>query len=154
MSSCPNDRAEDNGDSNISLPIPHENAHSFTIVWFYSGIELDENREFLMNLHFKTDNVRTFDRREPCWEYIKCTKHKEVILIITIKHARDVVPILHDLRQLNSIYVYDLCALSEQAWMHRYVKVSCDVSLLAMEPDVVVTTKFYGRIRIIKISNR
>ena len=154
MISCPNDRAEDNADSNISLPIAHENAHDFTIVWFYSGLELDENRQFLMNLHFKTGNVRTFDQREPCWEYIKYTKHKEVILIITIKHAREVVPILHDLRQLNSIYVYDLCALSEQAWMHRCVKVSCHVGLLTMEPDVVVITKFYSRIRIIKISNR
>jgi hypothetical protein len=149
MISCRNDQAEENGDSNIILPIAHENAHGFTIVWFYTGIELDDNREFLMNLHFKTDNVQTFDQREPCWEHIKYTKHKEVILIITIKHAREVVPILHDLRQLDSIYVYDLCALSGQAWMHRYVKVSYYVVLLTMEPDVAAIANLHSRIQII-----
>jgi hypothetical protein len=132
--------ADGAGDS--SIPAIYENSHEFIIVWFYTGDELDQNSEFLMKLHFKTENLRIFDQCESCCEYIELTKDKDIVLIITVKYASQAVQILHDLQQLDSIYVYNLSDLLEQHWIHRYVKVSYHVILLAINPSAFAIRNF------------
>ncbi|CAF4758078.1 unnamed protein product [Rotaria socialis] len=140
MASSSTHLTEDTENSN--MPIVHENTHNFTIVWFYTGIELDDNRKILMDLQFNIGNVQTCNQCELCSEYIKSIEFKEVILIITVKHGSEIVPSLHDLRQLHSIYIYNLSDLSEQRWIYCYPKVSYHLILFAMNLDVVAIPNF------------
>ncbi len=121
--------------------------NDFIFVLFYAGIEIDLNN-LLMDLHFQTINVQTFDKPEPCWEYIKYTKNKEIILIISVKYARQFVSILHDLRQLHSVYVYNPSDPVDEQWTYGYVKVSNHIILFVVNPSVLAIRKHCNYMRI------
>jgi hypothetical protein len=122
------------------LPAVEKPMNDFIFVFFYNVIEIDLN-SLHMDLHFQIDNVQTFDKPESCWEYIKYTKNKEIILITTVKYARQFVPVLHDLRQLHSVYVYNPSDPFDEEWTYGYVKVSNNLIQLFANPSVLAIHK-------------
>ena len=127
-----NNPSEDAGYS--AMPDVHNGTGDFILVWLYTGTDLEMNSELHMNLQFTIDSVRTFDQHETCLEYIRSVKYKQIILVVTIKIAAVIIPDLHELRQLDLIYIYNLSDSdpSNEQWTYCYKKVGRHTILLVV----------------------
>lgn len=102
----------------------HMNLESYACLWLdQNANSREDNRQTQKELRQIINHLRVFDKINECEQYIRQIKHEKIVLIVSGRLGREIVPRLHDLSQFYACYV--LCQdqkLNEQ-WAKNFSKV-------------------------------
>lgn len=105
--------------------LPDNNLETFSLLWLDAAVDTsEENREAQKQLRSTINYVTTFDNENHCKEYMQSLSiYDRVVLIVSGRLGKTIVPRIHDMRQLSSIYVYCLHKERNEEWAQNFVKV-------------------------------
>lgn len=85
-----------------------DNLESFYLIWLDQAVnETEENRQAQIQLRQSINFLRTFEEMEVCENYIQSiSPYDRIVLIVSNHFGHQLVPRIHCLRQLFSVYVY------------------------------------------------
>ena len=106
--------------------IHDDNLESFSIFWLDAQVDTtEENRKAQQKLRQIINHLRTFDDQSQCQQFILSMPPEDrLILIISGRCGRELVPQIHQFRQLSSIYVYCFDKKANEQWAKNFSKVS------------------------------
>ena len=101
-----------------------KNLETFSLIWL-DGIVNDsvENIETQQRLRTFINHLKTFQKGDECIQYIESLPKDRFVLIVSGRLGQEIVPQIHQLRQVYSIYVYCLDKERNERWAKRYPKI-------------------------------
>ncbi len=93
-------------------------------------INSNENRDAQQQLRSVTNHKRVFDNATECEIHIRQLKNDEIILIVSGKMGSIIVPLIHSLKQINSIYVYCLNFIKHHKCAAKFAKIQAIITNL------------------------
>jgi hypothetical protein len=115
------------------------NLEAFACLWLDADVaNTEDNRETEQNLRQFINHLRTFNKANECVEVIEKTKKEKVVLIVSGKLGRDVIPSIHHLPQLIACYIYCFDESEHQEWAKNYP----NVIILKFYPLNLVFSRF------------
>ena len=117
------------GTSSTRLPSKVFDYQSLSVVWLDKNVKKTrENRE-LQNRFQKTAKLLVFKNLRKCEQHIKQQpESNHIILIINNTLGQQLVPSIHQLSQLLSVYVFCTEEVEHPSWAVNYEKVSSNIS--------------------------
>ena len=102
------------------------------IVWLDADINKKvENQKAQQQLRAIVNHLKTFEDGNQCEKYIRSISSKErLLLIVNDQQGREIVPHIHTLRQVISIYVYCKDKKGNEQWINQFSKVKQIFSML------------------------
>ena len=102
-----------------------ENLEIDCLVWLDVSVNSTaENLQVQQQLRLLINNLVTFENVSNCFQYIRnISKQNRLILIVSGRLGREIVPRIHRLRQVVSIYVYCFDKAKNEIWANKYPKV-------------------------------
>lgn len=112
--------------SNEGLPCrrTNENFETFSLIWLDPGIHSADNRLVQDKLRSLISYLEAFDQLDHCHTYIQSiSSNDRIIFVVHEEFSQQIIPQIHHLRQIFSIYIF--CADKEfhQTWSEQYNKV-------------------------------
>jgi len=111
----------------VIKPITQEdnNLTTYPLIWLDSLVNTsEENLDGQKLIRASIDHLKKFDNVNKCEEYIRSIAQDErIILIVSGRLGREIIPRIHQLRQVSSIYVYCLDKSANEQWAKQYKKV-------------------------------
>ena len=96
----------------------------FCIIWLDDGENALDARNTDKKLRSIINHLKKFEDVELCQTFIKERSEKErVVMIVSGRLGREIVPSIHKLRQVISIYVYCMDKKSNKRWANDFSKV-------------------------------
>ena len=119
------------GTINDALEFDNVNLETYTLVWLDRKLETtNDNIALLAKLRVSVNRVRTFTHLEACRMFIDAQSTDEpLVLVISGKCGQELVPCVHNLDQVNSIYVFCLNRAQHITWARSYPKVNTYLSI-------------------------
>jgi hypothetical protein len=113
-----------------------DNLETFSLLWLDASINMtDENRQTQDELRTTINQLKTFDDPNKCERYIiNVPKEDRIALIVSGQLGRQIVPRIHSLEQLLSIYIYCHDQKSNEQWSVAYSKVTKKIILFQITP--------------------
>jgi len=100
------------------------NLETFSLLWLDANVhKTDDNIKSQRKLREAINFLQIFDQVDQCEENIRKIEYEKVVFIVSGRLGREIVPRLHDLPQLNSVYVYCLDRIGNKQWADKYSKV-------------------------------
>lgn len=102
------------------------NLETFALLWLDEAVNTsEENREAQQELRSSINHVTTFEDGNLCQQYIRTVDLQDrLVLIVSGRLGQEVVPHIHQVRQLSSIYVYCMDKQRNEQWAKTFTKVS------------------------------
>jgi hypothetical protein len=102
-----------------------DNLETFSLLWLDAQVNTTEdNRQTQQKLRQIINHLKTFDDQEQCHQYIlSLSPQDRLVLIISGRCGRQLVPQIHQLRQLSSVYVYCMDKQANEQWAKDFTKV-------------------------------
>lgn len=102
-----------------------ENLETFFLLWLDASVnESEENIDAQQQLRTSINYLKTFEDSDQCEEYIRSrSKDDRIVLIISGRFGKIIVPKIHSLRQISSIYVYCKDKKRNETWANQFKKV-------------------------------
>jgi hypothetical protein len=96
-----------------------------SLIWLDTEVNKNvENRHAQQQLHSMIYNFKSFEDPHECQEYIqRAPTNYRIVLIVSGTLGRRVVPYIHDLKQISSIYIYCVDKQKNEQWAQQYHKV-------------------------------
>jgi hypothetical protein len=106
--------------------ITEENLETFSLLWLDASVnDVQENIDAQQQLRTSINYLKTFEDGDKCEEYIRSVpKDDRIILIISGRFGEIIVPRIHSLRQISSIYVYCKDKKRHETWANQFKKVN------------------------------
>src|SRR5688572_17749205 len=96
----------------------------FTLIWLDAAINGNENRQTQNDLQKLTDQFKIFDDIEKCELYIHSLAIDErIVFIVSGQLGREIVPRIHEIKQISSIYIYCFNKTANKEWTKYYSKI-------------------------------
>jgi hypothetical protein len=114
------------GDTNSKPFQTHDgNLETFSLVWLDAQVNTTEdNRQTQLILRQIINHLKTFDDQQQCHQYIlSLSPQDRLVLIISGRFGRQLIPQIHQLRQLSSVYVYCMDKQANEQWAKDFTKV-------------------------------
>jgi len=107
------------------LQISNENLETFSIFWLDAEVNATEdNRHTQLKLREIINHLKTFDDQDECYQRIlSLSTQDRLILIVSGRCGRQLVPQIHHLRQVSSIYVYCMDKKANEQWAKDFIKI-------------------------------
>ncbi|CAF0876980.1 unnamed protein product [Adineta ricciae] len=101
------------------------NLETFSLVWLDITINnSEENLHTQQELRSVINHLRTFENSSDCEEYIRSIPHDDrTIIIVSGVSGRQLIPRIHNLPQVCSIYVYCMQRKTNEKWTKDFTKV-------------------------------
>ncbi|CAF3680524.1 unnamed protein product [Adineta steineri] len=101
------------------------NLETYSLIWLDGKVnKTEENLKTQQKLRQIINHLKTFTDKEQCQEYISSVSQQDRLVIIVSGHfGRQLVPIIHPLRQVSSIYVYCMDKKANEQWANEFNKV-------------------------------
>ncbi|CAF0851784.1 unnamed protein product [Adineta steineri] len=99
------------------------NLETYSLIWVDSSVNSIENRNAQQQLRSTINHIQVFESIIECESYIRQSEHDEILLIVSGQLGSVIVPLIHSLRQINSIYVYCLNASKHKSWSSKFIKI-------------------------------
>jgi hypothetical protein len=101
------------------------NLETFSLLWLDEKVNVtEENQRAQEQLRASINYLKTFDDKNRCREYIlHASPQDRIVLIISGRWGQQLVPDIHHLRQISSIYVYCMNKQTHEQWAKNYTKV-------------------------------
>ncbi|CAF1540791.1 unnamed protein product [Adineta ricciae] len=97
----------------------------FSIIWLDNNNNIKDNHETQKNLRSIINQLKLFYDSKECQQYIEQQSNEEqLIIIVSEEMAQVIIPSIHHLRQVSSIYVY--CNDAERKrdeWVSQFPKI-------------------------------
>ena len=100
------------------------NLQTCSLVWLDAAIHSQDNLADLHTLQSTVSHLTTFDRIDHCQTFIQSSPVKSrIIFVVSGDYSQQIIPEVHHLLQIFSIYIF--CADRElyQSWSEQYDKV-------------------------------
>jgi hypothetical protein len=96
-----------------------------TLIWLDDSVNtLQESIDAQQRLRLLIKNLKTFERIEPCAEYIKSQPELDrIVLIFSGGLGQKIVPQIHPCKQIIAIYVYCGNKQKHEVWAKEFPKV-------------------------------
>ena len=108
----------------IFSQLPTYNLETFTLIWLDTNVNRsDENLKSQIQLRSIINYLQVFDDMETCKQYVQERESENIVLIVLGSLAKTIVPEIHSLQQLHSIYIYCREQTMHQELMENYSKV-------------------------------
>jgi tetratricopeptide (TPR) repeat protein len=123
VTSCKNEKRSYQDDINL---FHHLNDHTKNLedciivwldLWFYAKPHHIEKLRAVVNY------LKIFDNIDDCMQYVSAIKQEHVFLIVSGRTGKHIIPLVHNLSQLNSIYIFCIKAQTHRIWSSKYPKV-------------------------------
>jgi hypothetical protein len=96
----------------------------FSLIWLDMNAKVKETRDTEQKLRFIINHLKKFQDIEQCQQYIEERSQKDrLVLIVNSQSGRQVVPSIHKLRQVISIYIYCMEKETNKEWTSKFAKV-------------------------------
>lgn len=97
---------------------------NFCLIWLDANANSKEIRDSEKKLRTIVNNLKKFGDVEECQRYIeqRSQKHR-IIMIVSGRLGREIVPSIHDYREIISIYVYCMDKKNNKQWADKFSKV-------------------------------
>ncbi|CAF1069379.1 unnamed protein product [Didymodactylos carnosus] len=100
------------------------NLEDFTVLWLDTNNNTSEDcLRTIQQLRSVINYLKTFTTVDECVEYVKEYYSETLFLITSGELGEQIVPIVHDLTQIQSIYVFCLKQYLHEQWTANYSKV-------------------------------
>jgi tetratricopeptide (TPR) repeat protein len=100
------------------------NLETFSLIWLDAIVnDSFENIETQQRLRTFINHLKTFQNGNECKQYIESLPKDRFVLIVSGRLGQEIVPDIHNLRQVYSIYVYCLDKERNERWAKRYPKI-------------------------------
>ena len=108
-----------------SLEISEDNLETFSVFWLDTQVNTTEdNRRTQLKLREIINYLKTFDDQDECHKRIlSLSQQDRLVLIVSGRCGRQLVPQIHNLRQVSSIYVYCMDKEANEQWAKDFVKI-------------------------------
>jgi exonuclease V gamma subunit len=94
----------------------------FCLIWLDANGK--ESRDTEQNLRSVINYLKKFQDVQQCQQYIEeRSKNDRLVIIVSGQLGREIVPSIHKLRQVISIYVYCMNKKSNEQWSSKFTKV-------------------------------
>jgi hypothetical protein len=111
-----------------TLPVGHDpDLETVCLIWLDasangSSESLDTQKQFRSIIH----HVKIFLNEQECEQYIRQkSKDDRIFFIVSGRLGREIVPRIHQFRQIFSIYVYCQDKQRNEEWANKFPKVIC-----------------------------
>jgi len=115
------------GVNSKSFETHDDNLETFSLLWLDAQVNTTEdNRQTQLKLRQIINHLKTFDDQQHCHRHIlSLSPQDRLVLIVSGRCGRELVPQIHQLRQLSSIYVYCMDKQANEQWAKNFTKVRC-----------------------------
>lgn len=105
--------------------LSEHNLETFFLLWLDEQIDGNEdNRYAQKQLRNIINHLKTFDNENQCENYISSiSKEDRIVLIVSGQLGRTIVPRIHHLPQILSIYIYCMNKQANEQWSKDFNKV-------------------------------
>lgn len=111
-------------DDFTSYIIEHKNVELFNLIWLDATATDEETKKSEERLRSIINHLTRFADIEECQEYIEQQSQKDrLILIVSGQMGQEIVPAIHKLRQVISIYIYCMNEKKHKEWASKFKKV-------------------------------
>lgn len=117
----------------LTRPSPDDtNVETFSLIWLDATVNTSpENIKSQSILRESINQLKTFDNGDECIKYIEyLSANDRIILISSGSLGRSIVPRIHELRQIFSIYIYCMNKEANEQWTKKFIKVIKTLILL------------------------
>ncbi|CAF4514892.1 unnamed protein product, partial [Rotaria socialis] len=103
----------------------------FYLIWLDANANGKETRDTEQKLRSIINNLKKFQDVKQCQKYIEeRSKNDRLVMIVSGQFGREIVPSIHKLRQVISIYVYCFDKVRNKQWSDKFAKVKAVVTEL------------------------
>ncbi|CAF1401281.1 unnamed protein product [Adineta steineri] len=96
----------------------------FSLIWLDANVDVKDTRNTEVKLRSIINHIKKFQDIKQCQQYIEQTSQKDrLVLIVSNRLGQEIVPVIHQLRQVISIYVYCMDKKSNEQWSLKFSKV-------------------------------
>ena len=109
-----------------SVLADEQNVNIHSLVWLDASVNAtSENINVQQQLRTLIDNFEAFENTNDCFNYIRhIPKQNRILLVVSGRLGREIVPRIHRLKQVLSIYVYCMDKQKNEIWAQKYPKVN------------------------------
>jgi hypothetical protein len=103
----------------------NDNLETFSLLWLDAFVHKSkENVDAQQRLRSIINHLKIFDDIQQCEEYIRQMSHDDrLVLISSGRLGQELVPRIHQLRHVFSIYVYCMDKVRNEMWAKNFRKV-------------------------------
>ena len=126
----------------LDQKVHKDNLETFELVWLDTEVHTsEENRAAQQKIRATINHVITYQDMNQCEQYIHSVNpYDRLVLIVSGKLGQEVVPRIHQMRQLSSVYVYCTNKEKHEKWAKNFVKVEYAFSIFFL-PNFFVSGK-------------
>lgn len=108
---------------------------TFTLIWLDADINGKDNKAIQNELRRLNNDFKLFDNDNACESYLQSvTIDQCIVLISSGRLGRKIVPRIHDIEQIYSIYIYCFDIKANREWANDYSKIKDVIK----EPDALI----------------
>ncbi|CAF1390651.1 unnamed protein product [Rotaria sordida] len=112
----------------LHTKIDDPDIETFCLIWLDANVNTEENRDTKQKLNSIIKRLETFQDIEQCQKYIEEQSQKDrLIMIVSGRLGQEIVPSIHQLKQIILIYVYCGDKDSNKPWAEKFSKVKAVV---------------------------
>lgn len=100
-------------------------AEDFVLIWCDANIDKSAPSFYglITQLRLVVANVQIFNQPDECIDYLTDVDDLKAFLIVPDLLGRQLVPLIHDIPQLNAIYILSNSVAQNEAWASKFSKV-------------------------------
>ncbi|CAF1107917.1 unnamed protein product [Adineta ricciae] len=108
-----------------SVLIDEHNVDIHSLVWLDASVNAtSENINVQQQLRTLIDNFKAFENTNDCFNCVRhIPKQNRILLVVSGRLGREIVPRIHRLKQVLSIYVYCMDKQKNEIWAQKYPKI-------------------------------
>ncbi|CAF1225644.1 unnamed protein product [Adineta steineri] len=96
----------------------------FSLIWLDANEDVEDTRDTEVELRSIINHIKKFQDIKQCQQYIEQTSQKDrLIIIVSGQLGQEIVPLIHQLRQVISIYVCCMDNESNEQWVLEFAKI-------------------------------
>ena len=103
-----------------------QNEEKYQLLWLDENVnEVRDNAITQKKLRQAINQLKTFDNIKECEQHIHKMEgtNQKIVLIVSGRFGREVIPRIHDIRELCAFYIYCMNKDSNKQWADNYEKV-------------------------------
>jgi exonuclease V gamma subunit len=109
---------------NFYTNIDDQHLELFCLIWLDANANVAETRNTEQKLRSIINHLKKFQDVKQCQQYIEQRSQKDrLVIIVSGQMGREIVPSIHKLRQIISIYVYCMDKKRNEEWASKFKKV-------------------------------
>ncbi len=107
------------------LKMAAKNLETYSLVWLDAlANNSKENIHAQQRLRSLINHVKTFEQIDQCEQYIQSVSSQDrILLVVSGQLGEQLVPKIHELRQISTIYVYCTNKKKNEQWTKQFAKV-------------------------------